>query len=352
MLEEMVGISLDSMLDKWHRISKGYNAWQNGGIQGAQNAGQNAGGQSGGNQNRLVAVPGIANQNGNGNVVAARAEGRNPAYLQTQLLIAQKEEAGIQLQEEEFSFMAAAGDLDKIEEVNTKSILMANLQHASTSEQYTDLLKPIPKPQLVPQNDNHVTFVSLSMVQSGGTVETSYVPNEETRTHQETVYRNLVDQVAQLVMHVEVLIICRLGANTTRGKGWPVNPKSTRRSFQRKTAYNNRNFSQKVDTAKGKVNTARPNSAVLNTVKANKGKAGEGPTSPVGTQHTPTVIKTSPQLQKISNTYRKTRTRTRRMDIRIPQSNVPTSVLDEAITKEMHDGLGRANTSASSLESE
>nr|GEZ34789.1 retrovirus-related Pol polyprotein from transposon TNT 1-94 [Tanacetum cinerariifolium] len=47
------------------------------------------------------------------------------------------------------------------------------------------------------ENDNHVTYVALSMVQSGGTVETSYAPNEEIRAHQETVYRNLVDQVAQ-----------------------------------------------------------------------------------------------------------------------------------------------------------
>nr|GEW03026.1 hypothetical protein [Tanacetum cinerariifolium] len=37
------------------------------------------------------------------------------------------------------------------------------------------------------------------------------------------------------------------------------------------------------------------------------------------------------------------------MGIRIPQSNVPSSAADEAITKEMHDGLGRATTTASSL---
>ncbi|GKB54623.1 hypothetical protein Tco_0905376 [Tanacetum coccineum] len=48
----------------------------------------------------------------------------------------------------------------------------------------------------------------------------------------------------------------------------------------------------------------------------------------------------------------KTRTRTRRMGIRIPQSDVPTSVADEAIIKEMHDGLVRATTTASSLEAE
>nr|GEZ58470.1 hypothetical protein [Tanacetum cinerariifolium] len=112
------------------------------------------------NQNGLIGVPGNANQNlnGNGNLVAARAEGnatghngnqircyncrgvchfarnctvrpkrRDTAYLQTQLLIAQKEEARIQLQDEEFDLMAAAADLDEIEEVNANRILMANL---------------------------------------------------------------------------------------------------------------------------------------------------------------------------------------------------------------------------------
>nr|GFD12093.1 hypothetical protein [Tanacetum cinerariifolium] len=114
-------------------------------------------------------VGGNANQNGNGNLVAARAEGnetrhngnkircynckgvgyfarncmvrprrRDAAYLQTQLLIVQKEEAGIQLQAKEFNLMAAAADLDEIEEVNANCILMANLQQASTSSTQTD----------------------------------------------------------------------------------------------------------------------------------------------------------------------------------------------------------------------
>nr|GEU29067.1 ribonuclease H-like domain-containing protein [Tanacetum cinerariifolium] len=78
----------------------------------------------------------------------------------------------------------------------------------------------------------------------------------------------------------------------------------------------------------------------------------KGPTSPVRTQHTPTIIESSLHLQNISITYSKTRTRTRRIDIRIPQSNVPSSVANKAITKEMHDGLGRATTTASSLGSE
>ncbi|GKE64832.1 uncharacterized mitochondrial protein-like protein, partial [Tanacetum coccineum] len=125
-----------------------------------QNAVQNLGVQNVRNQNGLIVVPEMSNQNpnlnGNGNVVAARAEGNvignngnqircyncrglghltrncivrlrrmDAAYLQTQLLIAQKEKARIQLQAEEFDLIAAAGDLDEIKEVNANYILMA-----------------------------------------------------------------------------------------------------------------------------------------------------------------------------------------------------------------------------------
>nr|GEX93757.1 hypothetical protein [Tanacetum cinerariifolium] len=98
---------------------------------------QNLGVQNVGNQNRLIVVLGIANQNPNRNeeLIPKR---RDAAYLQTQLLIAQKEEAGIQLQAEEFDLMATAADLDEIEEVNANCILMANLQQASTSGTQTD----------------------------------------------------------------------------------------------------------------------------------------------------------------------------------------------------------------------
>nr|GEX57533.1 hypothetical protein [Tanacetum cinerariifolium] len=177
------------------------------------------------------------NLNGNGNLVTARGEGNaaghngnqircyncigvghfarnctvrqrrmDAAYLQTQLLIAQKEEVGIQLQAEEFDLMAAAADLDEIEKVNANCILLANLQQASTSgtqadkapvydsdgsaevhdyenyndneiinmftqeEQYTELLEPIFEPHQVPQNDNNI-FGDSSVEQSGETVE-------------------------------------------------------------------------------------------------------------------------------------------------------------------------------------
>nr|GEZ24867.1 hypothetical protein [Tanacetum cinerariifolium] len=156
----------------------GYNVVQNVRNQVIQDAVQNLGVQIVGNQNGLIVVPGTANQNpnGNGNLVAARAEGNVPQNN---------------------------ADLDEIEKVNANCILMANLQQASTSgsrtdkapvydsdrsaevhncdncydneifnmftqeEQYTKLLEPIPEPHQVLQNDNNVISEVSSVEQSG-----------------------------------------------------------------------------------------------------------------------------------------------------------------------------------------
>ncbi|GJW51581.1 hypothetical protein Tco_0092932 [Tanacetum coccineum] len=252
-----------------------------------QNAVQNPGVQNVGNQNRLIVVLRIANQNanqnGNGNVVAARAKGngngnnenqvryynckgmghlarncivrpkrRDVAYLQTQLLIAQKEEAMIQLQAEEFDLMAAIWDLDEIEEVNANCILMDNLQQASTSgtqtdkasvydlgvikmllrdisektnttldgsaevhhskncydnnifnmftqeEQYTKLLKPISEPHQIQQNESNVISAVSSVEQSEGIVEQNPATVEETRALYDSLYNNLAIEVEKL----------------------------------------------------------------------------------------------------------------------------------------------------------
>nr|GFD29731.1 hypothetical protein [Tanacetum cinerariifolium] len=154
----------------------------------------------------------------------ARPRRRDAAYLQTQLLIAQKEEAGIQLQAEEYDLMAAAADLDEIKEVNASCILMANLQQASSSgtqtdnasvydsdgsaevhenydnneifnmfiqeEQYTELLEPIPEPQQVPQNDNKVISEDTGVEQGEETVEQHSANFEETRALYESLYQN------------------------------------------------------------------------------------------------------------------------------------------------------------------
>ncbi|GJZ27105.1 hypothetical protein Tco_0571358 [Tanacetum coccineum] len=117
------------------------------------------------NQNRLIVVPWIANpnmnQHGNGNVVAAQAE----------------------------------GDLDDIKEVNANCILMANLQQASTSEQYTELLDPIPEPHQVQQNDSNVISVVSSVEKSGGTIEQHLDTTKETHALYDSLYNNLAIKV-------------------------------------------------------------------------------------------------------------------------------------------------------------
>nr|GEV41960.1 integrase, catalytic region, zinc finger, CCHC-type, peptidase aspartic, catalytic [Tanacetum cinerariifolium] len=161
-----------------------------------------------------------------------RPRRRDAAYLQTHLLIAQKEEAGIQLQAEEYDLMAAAVDLDEIKKVNANCILMANLQQASTSgtqtdsapvydtdgsaevhencddneifnmftqeEQYTELLEPILESYQVPQNDNDVTSEDTSVEQDGETVEQHPTNFEETRALYESVYQNLAIEVEKV----------------------------------------------------------------------------------------------------------------------------------------------------------
>nr|GEY85745.1 hypothetical protein [Tanacetum cinerariifolium] len=128
-----------------------------------------------------------------------RPKRRDASYLQTQLLIAQKEEARIQLQAEEFDLMVVAADLDEIKEVNANCFLMANLQQASTSEeQYTEILEPIPEPHQVPQNDNNVIFEVYSVEQSGGTVKQHPVNVEETRVLYDSLYNNLAIEVEKV----------------------------------------------------------------------------------------------------------------------------------------------------------
>nr|GEY22645.1 hypothetical protein [Tanacetum cinerariifolium] len=196
----------------------------NGGNQFRQYAGQNARNLNGYNavqnvrnqvaQNPRVQNDGNQNQIGNGNLVAVRAEGnaaghngnqircyncrglghfardctvrprrRDAAYLQTQLLIAQKEEAGIQLQAEEYDLMAAAADLDEIEEVNANCILMANLQQASSSGTQTDS---------APVYDSDGSAEVTDVEQDGETVEQHSANFEETLAI--VVSTNVVDR--------------------------------------------------------------------------------------------------------------------------------------------------------------
>nr|GEX21168.1 hypothetical protein [Tanacetum cinerariifolium] len=197
-------------------------AWYNDviGNQVIQNAVQNLRVQNIGIQNGLISVQGNGNQNQIGN------------DNQTQLLIAHKEETGIQLQAKEYDLIAAASDLDEIEEVNANCILMADIQQASTSgtqtdsspiydsdelaevhencndneifnmftqeEQYTELLEPILESHQVPQNDNNVISEDTSMEQGGETIEQHPANFEETRALYESIYQNLAIKVKKV----------------------------------------------------------------------------------------------------------------------------------------------------------
>ncbi|GJZ59242.1 hypothetical protein Tco_0615058 [Tanacetum coccineum] len=130
--------------------------------------------------------------------------------------------------------MAAAADLNDIEEVNANCILMANLQRASTSgtqidkapiydsnrsaevqlsdncynneifnmfiqeKQYTELLEPIPEPHQVLQNDSNVISEASSVEQGGGIVEQHPATVEETRAYHESLFHNLAAKVKKV----------------------------------------------------------------------------------------------------------------------------------------------------------
>ncbi|GJU12838.1 hypothetical protein Tco_1135234 [Tanacetum coccineum] len=118
---------------------------------------------------RLIVVSGIANQNvnqnGNGNVVAARAK----------------------------------GDLDKIEEVNANCILMASLQQASTSGTQTDKAPVYDSDGSAEVHhyencyDNDILISSVEHY--GRTVEQNPATVEETRVYFESLYNNLAIEV-------------------------------------------------------------------------------------------------------------------------------------------------------------
>nr|GEV13319.1 hypothetical protein [Tanacetum cinerariifolium] len=93
-------------------------------------------GGNGGNQFRQYA----GNLNGYNAVqnVGNQAKEKGCCLSSDTVVVTQKKEAEIKLQAEEYDLMAAAADLDEIEEVNANCILMANLQQASSSGTQTD----------------------------------------------------------------------------------------------------------------------------------------------------------------------------------------------------------------------
>nr|GEU98763.1 retrovirus-related Pol polyprotein from transposon TNT 1-94 [Tanacetum cinerariifolium] len=117
-------------------------------------------------------VQNFSNQNGNGNLVAARAEGN-------------AEEAEIQLQAEEFDLMAAAADLDEIKEVNANCILMANLQQASTSVVSQDIISVVQNEFVVDTSDLQTELEQFQVL--------NYAKEN---AHLKTTYKNLFDSIS------------------------------------------------------------------------------------------------------------------------------------------------------------
>nr|GFD01822.1 hypothetical protein [Tanacetum cinerariifolium] len=118
--------------------------------------------QNVGNQNGLIGVQGneIQNPIGNGNLLAAHAEGNAAGQNANQIRCYNCRGFGIQLQAEEYDLMAAAADLDEIEE-----------------------------------NDNVVISEDTGVEQGGETVKQHPVNFEETRALYDSLYQNLAVEV-------------------------------------------------------------------------------------------------------------------------------------------------------------
>ncbi|GJU35244.1 hypothetical protein Tco_1183598 [Tanacetum coccineum] len=195
------------------------NAVQNVGNQVVLNIVQNPCVQNVGNQNGLSVDLGIANQYWIGNVITARAGGngingnqircyncqgvdqyamnctvkprkRDAACLQIQLHIAQKEEAGIQLNFEEFDFMATAGSYNEIKEATANCTLKNNLQQASTLGTQTDSAHVYDLDGSAENDSNVISAVS--------SVEQSWVNVEKVNTVNHKVKETNADLTTEL----------------------------------------------------------------------------------------------------------------------------------------------------------
>nr|GEV04161.1 hypothetical protein [Tanacetum cinerariifolium] len=193
------------------RNLNGYNAVQNIKNLVVQNAVQNSGVQNVGNQNGLIVVPGIVNpntnQNGNGNVVVARAEGNairindnSIRYYNCRGLghlarnCTQTSTSGTQTDKAPVYDSDGSAEVQLYENGYNNDIFNMFTQE----EQYTELLESIPQPHQVQQNDSNVIFEVFIMKQGGGTVEQHHATVEETHAYFKSLYNNLAIEVEKV----------------------------------------------------------------------------------------------------------------------------------------------------------
>ncbi|GKE80873.1 retrovirus-related pol polyprotein from transposon TNT 1-94 [Tanacetum coccineum] len=198
-----------------------------------------------------IANPNV-NPNGNGNVVAARDKGngngnngnqircyncrglghyaknytfrprrRDAAYLQTQLLIAQKEEAGIQLYAEEFDLMVAAGILMRLRNVEHTGEIVE--QHPATVKEihayfeslYNNLAIEVEKVNTVNRKMKETNADLTTKLAKYRGQEKSFEINKAKFDELETGYRKSVYQEQCLTIKINALHLCYAKQITT-----------------------------------------------------------------------------------------------------------------------------------------
>nr|GFC18774.1 hypothetical protein [Tanacetum cinerariifolium] len=134
------------------RNQNGYNAAQNVKNQVTQNLRV----QNVGNQNGLIGVLGNVNQNVNGNLVAARAEGNATGITQASTSDTQTDKAPVY----DSDGSAEVHDYENCDDNEISNMF-------TQEEQYIELLEPIPELHQVLHNDNNVISEVTSVEQSG-----------------------------------------------------------------------------------------------------------------------------------------------------------------------------------------
>nr|GEZ68720.1 hypothetical protein [Tanacetum cinerariifolium] len=171
------------------------------------------------NQNGLIGVQGNGNQNqiGNGNHVAARAEGNAAGQNANQIRCYncrgvgngnQSQIGNGNLAAARAEGNAAGKNANQIRCYNCRGNLNGNGNLVAAhpegnvaghnEEQYTELLEPIPESHQLPYNDHNVISEVTSVEQSGETVEQHLVNFEETRALYDTLYQNLAIEVEKV----------------------------------------------------------------------------------------------------------------------------------------------------------